>query len=211
MGVTPNENNEDKPVTRVRGRPQRVQEPAPVIEASDEPIPVQRRRLVSEPAVEVQLNRGQPLRPVPADDDDEETPSTSLPILKDSDTSLDSVSEGTTVESPTTEYPSAMNKVALDLYAFIQQGHSNLVDSANDSDNSNESTTVEDGDMTTDLPTTTEEAVSTTTEATTTTTTTEATTTTTTTTEASTTTTQAAGRGKFKRPGLPGGAVTRNR
>lgn len=216
LGVTPNENGEDKPVSRVRGRPQRVQEPAPVVEASEEAVPVHRRRPVGEPTVEVELNRGQPARPAPADDDDDENDEvSSLPTLKETleeKRLSDYSAEVTTVETPTTEYPSGMDKVALDLYAFIQQGHSNLVDAANDAEDSAESTTVEDDDVTTDLPTTTEEVVLTTTEATTTTTTTEPTTTTTTTTTEAPTTTQApAGRGKFRRPGLPGGGAARNR
>lgn len=228
LGVTPNENGDEKPVqTRVRGRPQRVQEPAPVVEVTEDIVPVTRRRPISEPAVEVELNRGQPPRPAVPDseeDEEEDTETSSSPTLGDSDkitTSEDkpreqpfesTTSEGSTVETPTTEYSSAMDKVALDLYAFLQQGQNNLVDAAGAADDSNENSTVEVEDATTDVPTTTEEFTPTTTEATTTTTTTEATTTTTTTTtEAPTTTSQPPGRGKFKRPGLSGGAGSRNR
>lgn len=113
----------------------------------------------------------------------------------------------TTETAMTTEYPSAMDKVALDLYAFLQ-GQSNLVDTpGNETNESVDSTTpiVSEEDGTTDfLPTTTDlsgttagitdptigtTSVDTTSTTTTTTTTTTSTTTTTTTTTPTTTTT----------------------
>lgn len=126
-----------------------------------------------------------------------------------------------------------MDKVALDLYAFVQQGQNNLVDASSEAtDSSSDRTTLSSDEAITDLTATTElsattlesttitnvaslatEPVITTTAATTTTSTT-TTTTTTTTTEPPTTTTQApAGRGKFRRPGIggTGNGGTRNR
>lgn len=138
----------------------------------------------------------------------------------------------TTIESATTEYPSSMDKVALDLYAFVQQGQNNLIDASSEAtDSFSDRTTLSNDEAITDLTATTElsattlesttitnaanlatEPVITTTAATTTTSTT-TTTTTTTTTEPPTTTTQApAGRGKFRRPGIGGtNGGTRNR
>lgn len=123
-----------------------------------------------------------------------------------------------TTDNPTTENSSIMDKVALDLYAFLQQGQNNLVDAFNsESGETQDNTTIPDDEITTDLTTTMELVTTTivadsTTTSTTTTTTTEPTTTSTTTTEPSTTTTQTpAGRGKFRRPGIGGSAVSRNR
>jgi len=109
-----------------------------------------------------------------------------------------------------------MDKVALDLYAFLQQGQNNLIDVSNsETSEMGDNTTLPDDEITTDLITTTDltgttiiaESTSTTTS-----TTTEPTTTTTTTVEPSTTTTQiAVGRGKFRRPGISGPAISRNR
>ncbi|XP_015116894.1 mucin-5AC [Diachasma alloeum] len=199
LGVTPNESGDGG---RTRGRPHRVQEPAPVAEREEE----DRKRPAAEPALEVELNRGQPSRPPPAEDEETST----FSALREDKLGEEKILETTTLDTPTTEYPSAMDKVALDLYAFLQQGQSNLVDSATDAEDSNENTTLVDDDSTTNLPTTTDgnpttiEAI-TTTEATTT-----STTTTTTTTEAPTTPVLP-GRGKFRRPGVPGGAGNRNR
>lgn len=54
LGVTPNEDSEEKPSIRNRGRPQKVQEPAPVEEAADDaPLLVTRRRPSSTIAPEV--------------------------------------------------------------------------------------------------------------------------------------------------------------
>lgn len=112
-----------------------------------------------------------------------------------------------------------MDKVALDLYAFLQQGQSNLVDSSVDSLNSGESSTVSDEESTTGATSTTEsdvtdyvtEAVTTSTTTTTTTTTPKPTTTTTTTTTEAPST-PLVGRGKFRRPVVPGGTTgNRNR
>lgn len=112
-----------------------------------------------------------------------------------------------------------MDKVALDLYAFLQQGQNNLVDAFNsEAGETQDNTTIPDDEITTDIVTTTEltattivaESINPTT-STTTTTTTEPTTTTTTT-EPSTTTTQIPiGRGKFRRPGIGGPGASRNR
>lgn len=112
-----------------------------------------------------------------------------------------------------------MDKVALDLYAFLQQGQNNLVDAFNsETGETQDNTTIPDDEITTDIVTTTEltattivaESINPTT-STTTTTTTEPTTTTTTT-EPSTTTTQIPiGRGKFRRPGIGGPVASRNR
>jgi len=52
LGVTPNEDNEEKPLIRNRGRPQRVQEPAPVEEIVDD-TPTLRRRLSTTASTEV--------------------------------------------------------------------------------------------------------------------------------------------------------------
>ncbi|CAK9827120.1 hypothetical protein ANTRET_LOCUS4854 [Anthophora retusa] len=254
LGVTPNEENgnggvvgDEKPVTRVRGRPQRVQEPAPVEEIiEDVPAPTTRRR----PSVttlsaedEVEPTRGQLSRA--SEEKEEEKEETSQALEKqmslenkqeneEQDSSSASTATSTGTESPTTDYPSSMDKVALDLYAFVQQGQNNLVDASSSeaTDTSSDGTTLSSDDTTTDLtavtelsattvttepttttiPTSATEPTTTTTIATTTSTTT--TTTTTTTTEPpTTTTTQApAGRGKFRRPGIGGGAGgSRNR
>lgn len=111
-----------------------------------------------------------------------------------------------------------MDKVALDLYAFLQQGQNNLVDAFNsEAVEAQDNTTVPDDEVTTDLATTTElvattivaDSINTTTTSTTTTT---EPTTTTTTTEPSTTTAQIPiGRGKFRRPGIGGPVASRNR
>ncbi|XP_011633701.1 mucin-5AC-like isoform X2 [Pogonomyrmex barbatus] len=231
LGVTPNEDNEDKPLSRSRGRPQRIQEPAPVEEVVDD-APPPRRRVSTTASTEtgVELSRGQPIRHSEEDDEEEEVapekPDNKRISLEDktqesSETEASpvhpSVSSDTT-DNPTTEYPSVMDKVALDLYAFLQQGQSNLIDaSSNETNETENSTTLPDDEITTDLAITTEPADSTithesTSTTTTTTTTTEPTTTTTTTTEPPTTTTQApAGRGKFRRPGIGGPTISRNR
>lgn len=166
---------------------------------------------------EVELNRGQPVRQPLNDDDvaglagsphnssDKRLHSTEKQETESSDFT-------TTTDSPTTEYPSAMDKVALDLYAFLQQGqNNNLVDASADADSSGESTTQTEDNDTTEAITTTETGSTTviTTESTT--TTTEPSTTSTTTPEPTTAATTTTGRGKFRRPGAPGGAVSRNR
>lgn len=231
LGVTPNDEAEEKPATRSRTRPSKVAEPAPVEEPAEEPIVPQRRRPVTaQPEVEIELNKGQPSRPSveEADEELEETVSATKPdaasvdqaaeVTEEESASVENVSkeqdgmETSTTEVPTTENPSAMDKVALDLYAFLLQGQSNLVDASTADGEGQETTTLaEDGDST-DAPTTTEVVELTTTEPTTTTTTTEPTTTTTTTTEPPTTTTQLpTGKGRFRRPGVPGGVGSRNR
>lgn len=54
LGVTPNEDTEEKVASRGRGRPQRVQEPAPVEEeVEDVPVPTTRRRPIGTPAPDV--------------------------------------------------------------------------------------------------------------------------------------------------------------
>jgi len=54
LGVTPNENNEEKQLVRNRGRPQRIQEPAPVEEEIDDaPVPAIKRRPSSTATPEV--------------------------------------------------------------------------------------------------------------------------------------------------------------
>ncbi|KMQ93987.1 proteoglycan 4-like isoform x2 protein [Lasius niger] len=229
LGVTPNEDNEEKLLIRNRGRPQRVQEPAPVEEAIDDaPAPAIKRRLsttAAAPETEVELSRGQPPRPNEEDDKEDVAPERSgnkhIPVEDDkTQKSSETDSSGTvvdTTDNPTTEYPSIMDKVALDLYAFLQQGQNNLIDASNETDEAQDNTTISDDEITTDLATTTELTATTidsinTTTTTTTTTTTEPTTTTTTTTEPSTTSTQTpAGRGKFRRPGIGGPVVSRNR
>lgn len=157
----------------------------------------------------MELSRGQPVRQ-PTNEDDTE-PATPGIIYSDKKTHLSEKqdtesSDFTTTDIPTTEYPSAMDKVALDLYAFFQQGQSNLVESSSESDLTNDSTTLSENDAT-ELTTT--ETFIVTTESTT--TSTEPSTTTTTTPEPTTSATTTTGRGKFRRPGIPGGAVSRNR
>ncbi|KYN00750.1 hypothetical protein ALC62_08433 [Cyphomyrmex costatus] len=234
LGVTPNEDNEEKSLIRNRGRPQRIQEPAPVEEDVDD-TPTPRRRLSTTvlPESEVELSRGQPIHRFNEENNDEENaaPERSgnkrVPLddktQEFSETEASPVYPSVTVDptdNPTTEYPSVMDKVALDLYAFLQQGQSNLIDatSSDASETTGDSTTLSDDEITTDLTTSAELVDSTivnesssTTTTTTTTTTTEPTTTTTTTTEPSTTTTQAPGRGKFRRPGIGNPAISRNR
>ncbi|XP_043463303.1 proteoglycan 4-like [Leptopilina heterotoma] len=215
IGVTPNEDNEEKP-SKNRARPHRVQEPAPVEESNDDVQPIFRRRPASSVDHEAQaeLNRGQPSRQASSEDVESETPGivyhnsgekkTHLTEKQDTESS-----DLTTTDIPTTEYPSAMDKVALDLYAFFQQGQSNLVESSSESDSTNDSTTLSEGDFT-ELITTTEPATpAVTTESTT--TSTEPSTTTTTTPEPTTSATTTTGRGKFRRPGVPGGPISRNR
>lgn len=55
LGVTPNEENgEERTASRGRGRPQRVQEPAPVEEIIEEaPLPTTRRRPIAALSTEV--------------------------------------------------------------------------------------------------------------------------------------------------------------
>lgn len=175
----------------------------------------------------VELSRGQPIR-ISEEDDEEEAAapekSGNKRVSLDDRTQQFTETEASPVypsanptDNPTTEYPSVMDKVALDLYAFLQQGQSNLIDaSSSEPGETGDSTTLSDDEITTDLTTTAEFADSTianesnTTSTTTTTTTTEPTTTTTM--EPSTTTTQApAGRGKFRRPAIGGPAISRNR
>ncbi|XP_070524759.1 mucin-5AC isoform X1 [Cardiocondyla obscurior] len=232
LGVTPNEDNEEKPLIRNRGRPQRIQDPAPVEENVDD-TPAPRRRLITTGSTEtgVELSRGQPIR-VSAEEDEEDTPqerSGNKRVSLEDKTHESSETETSPsypnvtpdpTDNPTTEYPSIMDKVALDLYAFLQQGQNNLIDasSSESGETAADSTTLAD-EITTDLTTTAELAdsilisnESNNTTPTTTTTTTEPTTTTTTTTEPPTTTTQLpAGRGKFRRPGLGSPAISRNR
>lgn len=251
LGVTPNEENgEERTVNRGRGRPQRVQEPAPVEEIIEEvPIPTTRRRPITALSTEIppESNKGQSLH-VSEEKDDSKEESSLSEKSKDKQTFLENKQDyeesdsssttsasiaSTTTESATTEYPCSMDKVALDLYAFVQQGQNNLVDASSEAtDSSSDRTTLSSDEAITDLTATTElsattlesttitnvaslatEPVITTTAATTTTSTT-TTTTTTTTTEPPTTTTQApAGRGKFRRPGIggTGNGGTRNR
>jgi len=123
-----------------------------------------------------------------------------------------------TMDNPTTEYPSIMNKVVLDLYAFSQQGQNNLIDvSDSETSETGDNTTLPDDEITTDLITTTDltgtTIVAESTSTITTSTTIEPTTLTTTTIEPSTTTTTqvAVGKGKFRRPGISGPAISRNR
>ena len=118
----------------------------------------------------------------------------------------------TTTDNPTTEYPSAMDKVALDLYAFIQQGQSNLVDATADADSSGESSTQMEDNDTTEPITTTESGSTTLITTVSTTTSTEPSTPSTTTTEPITTSAATTtGRGKFRRPGAPNGAISKTR
>ena len=55
IGVTPNEDNEEKPSSKHRGRPQRIQEPAPVEEPLEDPQHSFRRRPASNVDSEVYL------------------------------------------------------------------------------------------------------------------------------------------------------------
>jgi len=180
----------------------------------------------------VELSRGQPIRFSEEDDEEENAApekSSNKRVLENK-TQESSETEASPIyssaatadptDNPTTEYPSVMDKVALDLYAFLQQGQSNLIDasSSESSETAGDSTTLSD-EITTDLTTTAEFADSTivnestsTTTTTTTTTTTEPTTTTTTTEPPTTTTPAPVGRGKFRRPGTLGSpAISRNR
>lgn len=52
LGVTPNEDNEEKPLSRNRAKPQRIQEPAPVEEIVDD-VPSPRRRVTPTGSTEV--------------------------------------------------------------------------------------------------------------------------------------------------------------
>ncbi|XP_033200979.2 uncharacterized protein LOC117163092 isoform X2 [Bombus vancouverensis nearcticus] len=250
LGVTPNEDNgEERATARGRGKPQRVQEPAPVEElVEDVPVPTTRRRPITtlSPQTEGEAVRGSSRG---SGEKEEQTEETSSPTEKsrDKQPSLekqeyeDSESSSTTsastastaMEDPTTEYPSSMDKVALDLYAFVQQGQNNLVDapSSEATDSSSDESTISNEEATTDLAAVTEMSATTvtlepttitttasptepmtTTAATTTTVSTTTTTTTTTTEPPTTTTTQApAGRGKFRRPGIGGTTGSRNR
>lgn len=181
----------------------------------------------------MELSRGQPVRFSEEDDEDEEDPTLErsgnkrVPLedrtQESSETEASPIYPSVTADptdNPTTENPSVMNKVALDLYAFLQQGQSNLIDASSSEagETAGDNTTLPDDEITTDITTTAELADSTvvnepsSTTTTTTTTTTEPTTTTTTTTEPPTTTTQAPpGRGKFRRPGIGSPAISRNR
>lgn len=177
------------------------------------------------------MSRGQPIRFSEEDDEEENVApekSNNKRVLENktqesSETEASpiysSVATVDPTDNPTTEYPSVMDKVALDLYAFLQQGQSNLIDasSSEGSETVGDSTTLAD-EITTDLTTTAEFAdstivnESTSTTTTTTTTTTEPTTTTTTTEPPTTTTPAPVGRGKFRRPGSLGSpAISRNR
>ncbi|XP_012217572.1 mucin-2 [Linepithema humile] len=224
LGVTPNEDLEEKPLIRAR-KPQRAQEPAPVEEVIDDaPLPATRRRPMLETGTE--LSRGQPILSNEESDEDA-APERSVNkhvILEDKArredfTEISSVPSITTdtTDNPTTEYSSIMDKVALDLYAFLQQGQNNLIDaSSSETSETGDNTTLPDDEITTDLITTTDitgtTIVAESTNTTTTSTTTEPIITTTTTIEPSTTTTQVTvGRGKFRRPGISGPAISRNR
>ncbi|XP_071873576.1 uncharacterized protein isoform X2 [Bombus fervidus] len=250
LGVTPNEDNgEERATARGRGRPQRVQEPAPVEElVEDVPAPTTRRRPITtmSPQTEGEAVRGSSHGSEEKEEQTEETsssteksrdkqPSLEKQEYEDSDSSstTSASTASTATEDPTTEYPSSMDKVALDLYAFVQQGQNNLVDASSSeaTDSSSDESTISNEEATTDLsavtdmsattvtlePTTITTAASptepmTTTAATTTTVSTTTTTTTTTTEPPTTTTTQApAGRGKFRRPGIGGTTGSRNR
>lgn len=125
---------------------------------------------------------------------------------------------------PTTQVPHAMDKVALDLYAFLQQGRSNLVDFVKETEDPSDSTDSSGDSLTTEVPDTTfsgtdpDDAVGATTSAPATTmpaSTTSSTTTTTTTAAPQTIfeepSTVAPGRTKFRRPGISGPAISRNR
>ncbi|XP_008554362.3 mucin-5AC isoform X1 [Microplitis demolitor] len=221
LGVTPNENDEEKYVPS-RENSQKVYEPAPVVESINETPLTHRRRPVTEPMIEAVFSGEKLSRPL-SKSSEEKFESSSLPAPKDERPSyinsrynLESTTEVITTDVPTTVYSTAMDKVALDLYAFLQQGRSNAIDAA--TEDISDSTTISDEELTTDIPTTTEIVSPTTTEILTT-TTTEATTTTTTTTttiapttEATSTTTQApVGKGKFRRPGILGNTGNRNR
>ncbi|XP_017761230.1 PREDICTED: flocculation protein FLO11-like [Eufriesea mexicana] len=254
LGVTPNEENGDeRTVTRGRGRPQRVQEPAPVEEIiEDVPAPTTRRRPIATVStdVEVEPSKGQSLLASEEKEDEKEETSSLAEKSKDKQASTESKQEyeelesssttaastaSTATENPTTEYPSSMDKAALDLYAFVQQGQTNLVDASSTeaSDSFSDATTLSNDEATTDLGSVTElsattqvvtvepftttigtptEPTTTTTPTTTTISTTTTTTTTTTEAPTTTTTTQApAGRGKFRRPGFGGTTGSRNR
>ncbi|XP_060830416.1 mucin-5AC-like isoform X3 [Bombus pascuorum] len=248
LGVTPNEDNgEERATARGRGRPQRVQEPAPVEElVEDVPAPTTRRRPITtmSPQTEGEAVRGSSRGSEEKEEQTEETPTEKSrdkqPSLEkqeyedsDSSSTTSASTASTATEDPTTEYPSSMDKVALDLYAFVQQGQNNLVDASSSeaTDSSSDESTISNDEATTDLaavtemsattvtlePTTITTAASptepmTTTVATTTTVSTTTTTTTTTTEPPTTTTTQApAGRGKFRRPGIGGTSGSRNR
>ncbi|XP_024224020.1 mucin-5AC isoform X3 [Bombus impatiens] len=249
LGVTPNEDNgEERATARGRGKPQRVQEPAPVEElVEDVPVPTTRRRPITtlSPQTEGEAVRGSSHG---SGEKEEQTEETSSPTEKsrdkqpsskqeyedsDSSSTTSASTASTAMEDPTTEYPSSMDKVALDLYAFVQQGQNNLVDapSSEATDSSSDESTISNEEATTDLAAVTEMSATTvtlepttitttasptepmtTTAATTTTVSTTTTTTTTTTEPPTTTTTQApAGRGKFRRPGIGGTTGSRNR
>ncbi|KAK9303318.1 hypothetical protein QLX08_005062 [Tetragonisca angustula] len=247
LGVTPNEENaEERAVTRGRARPHRVQEPAPVEEmVEDAPAPTTRRRPTSALSPEVDVETRGSSRASDEREDEKEEAAASSPTEKARDKQSsaenakreyeDSDSPSTisaNTENPTTEYPSSMDKVALDLYAFVQQGQNNLVDASGTDSSSSDVTTTSNEENTTDFAAATElsattltlEPITTTvaspTESTTvaaaatstTISTTISTTTTTTTTESPTTTQAAVGRGKFRRPGIGGIATgSRNR
>ncbi|XP_011494752.1 PREDICTED: mucin-17 isoform X2 [Ceratosolen solmsi marchali] len=231
LGVTPNEGSEDKTTSRVRNRPQKVQEPAPVHESYEDPT-YTRKRPNSDGQEKIQLQTQTQFRqhPYSSKDDEFSAPipmsSTSRNLPEDRDFYTDLITEVT--DSPTTQVPQAMDKVALDLYAFLQQGRSNLVDFVKDIDDDSSTTEppfnfgeittmaesdIEDYTSTAGPPTTTPTTTSTST------TTTPATTTTTTTTtaappsstEEANNVVPALGRGKFRRPTVGGPVVSRNR
>ncbi|XP_043514673.1 mucin-5AC-like isoform X1 [Frieseomelitta varia] len=250
LGVTPNEENaEERAVTRGRARPQRVQEPAPVEEmVEDAPAPTTRRRPISalSPEIDVETRGSSRASEERGDEKEEAAASSPTEKARDKQSSAenakreyeDSDSPSTisaNTENPTTEYPSSMDKVALDLYAFVQQGQNNLVDASGTDSSSSDVTITSNEENTTDLAAATElsattvtlEPITTTTTTTTAASPTESTTvtaaaisttvgttttisTTTTTTESPTTTQAAVGRGKFRRPGI-GGIATASR
>ncbi|XP_020722878.2 mucin-5AC isoform X3 [Bombus terrestris] len=174
LGVTPNEDNgEEKATARGRGRPQRVQEPAPVEElVEDVPAPTTRRRPITtlSPQTEGEAVRGssrgseekeeQTEEPSSSTEKSRDKPSLEKQEYEDSDSSstTSASTASTATEDPTTEYPSSMDKVALDLYAFVQQGQSNLVDASSSgaTDSSSDESTISNEEATTDLAAVTE-------------------------------------------------------
>ncbi|KAJ8665028.1 hypothetical protein QAD02_006690 [Eretmocerus hayati] len=159
IGVTPNEGVDEKSVNQPRGRPSRIQDPAPVRESNEDlafqrqPASVQYGALYEGNPTQ---NRQQQTYHTRADDFGASIPA--APARTGSFISRSSADEAYTesatgaTDAPTTQYPRAMEKVARDLYAFVQQGRSNLVDFVNQAEDQSSEVTDSSSDSSTELP-----------------------------------------------------------
>ncbi|OXU21555.1 hypothetical protein TSAR_013837 [Trichomalopsis sarcophagae] len=233
LGVTPNEGNEDKAwtSTRNRGRPQRILEPAPVEEKYEEQQSLIRKRPIGGQYQSVDQYDGSQFQ-LHQNSEHKSVNNTSTLSINSNQTNIADDRDAFTeviidvTDNPTTQMPHAMDKVALDLYAFLQQGRSNLVDFIKEAEDSSDSTDSSSDVLTTEMPDTTfsatepDDAVGPTTNTPATTMPTSTTSSTSTTTRVTAslhtsshepTSTLTPSRTKFRRPGVGSSAISRNR